>query len=419
MNLKINLKKIEQATYDFILLFFYIALFAYMPTTRQSDRIVSIVAIAVLAFGSVIKIIMSPNRMLKLDYSLIWYLAFVAFGMLSCFWSTDTLYFETYVKGYFIIIVIAVLCLGCFIEDQESVDRQMTIIVLAGVFAALRFLYYTPLDTIFSSGYYIRGDFGLLLDNGKTNYNNYTSHLCFISIIAAYYAIVRNKKWFFIPFVLLTAIVIFGGSRKNILVIPIVTFYFSFCTGSLSKKAKNLILIISFTIAAVYFLSTLDFLSPIRKTLLQMIHGLFGSNSGITVVDKSTTERIYLIERAKEVWVEHPFLGVGWDNYRFYNDLQLYAHNNYVELLSCLGLVGFLIYYSYFARKIIYVFSNMIQHKRYSEDILFLGLSAGMFMQDVGTMTMYSRARMIILLVVLLSCSVIQKRAIRIRTKSI
>lgn len=63
--------------------------------------------------------------------------------------------------------------------------------------------------------------------------------------------------------------------------------------------------------------------------------------------DASTRARFAFIQNAWDVFLEHPVLGVGQDGFRYINAFQhTYSHNNYLELLSNLGLIGALVYYA-------------------------------------------------------------------------
>ena len=50
--------------------------------------------------------------------------------------------------------------------------------------------------------------------------------------------------------------------------------------------------------------------------------------------------RFDLIIDACKVFLQHPVLGVGWNNYRYYSFSGQYAHNTYVEVLACTGILG-------------------------------------------------------------------------------
>lgn len=398
--------KIEKCIDTFAILFFFVAVFAYMPTARSGDRIVWIVAIAFLLLMAA-KNVFFHKTTVSLDSSFLWYTSLVAWGALTCFWSLYTSRFENYFQMYFLVVVLAIIALSTFMKSEKDIDRMFYLIIIAGCIAAIRFMAYTPWDTIFAEGYYSRGTFGSLLDN-VTNYNNYINHLCIICVISAFYSIVRKNKWCYLAFVFLCCVLILGGARKNLLVIPVAILIFALSTGNFIKKLKSLIIAAVIISIGTYFIMTIDLLEPVKNSLIGMFNGFIGEESGI--VDTSTYERLYLIETAKEVWGEHFLLGVGWDNFCYYNMLHLYAHNNYYELLASTGIIGFMIYYFYYIFRAGQIVTKIIIGQKKTWDILLLGVVVGLMVQEYATITFYGRERIILLLVVFLAHSLASNR---------
>lgn len=392
-----------------VLEFFFVALFAYMPSARSSDTTVWAAALLMLAIDSLFKVL--RQKYFKIDSSIVWYISILFWGFVSCLWSKDTSKDEVYLILYASVIIVGAICIGMHLNSDDDVDYIMKLIIIAGCYAGLRFSYYTPWESILSSGYYMRGTFGSLLDD-VTNYNSYTSHLCIITIIAGYYAITKKVKWCRYAFILLFAIVIFGGSRKNLLIIPLITMFFAISTGSISRRVRNVILVCAAIAVAFYALMTFDFLSQIRDTFFEMLSGLSTSQA----VDESTIERMYLINMASQVWGKHLLLGVGWDNFRYYNALGLYAHNSYFELLACLGIIGFGLYYSFYVGLIGKTIWNISHIKRNKLDILMLGVVISFLIQEYGAITVYGRERVILLLVVATAYSVSSGAKLKIVT---
>ena len=62
--------------------------------------------------------------------------------------------------------------------------------------------------------------------------------------------------------------------------------------------------------------------------------------------DNSANVRENLIVVAIDTWQTSPMWGHGLDQFRLMNSYFLYSHNNYTELLTNLGLIGFLLYYA-------------------------------------------------------------------------
>ena len=104
-------------------------------------------------------------------------------------------------------------------------------------------------------------------------------------------------------------------------------------------------------------LINVDFLYELVGHRLQTaINGLLGLGGEI---DTSTTTRATLIEKGLKWFNEKPWLGYGLDGFRImhwqdYGSIgtALYSHNNFIEMLVDLGLVGFVLYYSLY----VYIF---------------------------------------------------------------
>ena len=69
------------------------------------------------------------------------------------------------------------------------------------------------------------------------------------------------------------------------------------------------------------------------------------------MIDASTNTRINMIKYGFEMFKSNPILGVGIGNYAYYGYhiyglfAEVYSHNNYIEMLSNIGIVGFISYY--------------------------------------------------------------------------
>lgn len=79
--------------------------------------------------------------------------------------------------------------------------------------------------------------------------------------------------------------------------------------------------------------------------------------------DKSTYSRSVMIIQAKKTFLKHPLLGIGLHNFKEINVYGVYAHNNYWELLVCLGIPGFLFYYIPLFLTSIRCFFGFLGHK--------------------------------------------------------
>lgn len=388
-------KKWEEWLDQGVVLLFLIALIGYMPTARPSDRMVWIGALALLLLRTVW---LAARREVYfcMDVNLFLYVLLFVWGLLSCFWSKDIREFRTYTMVSFPVVLCAVFCLSAYIGQRIEPERFLYLLIAAGVAAGLRYCLYTDWSGL-AAGTYLRGDFGRRMDD-VTNYNTYTMIISISCVTALYCAIVQHRRAAIFPALVLFVIILLGGSRKNIVAIPLVALLFSLFVGNGAKKAKILLVLLAVLAGGVYLLQTVPALSNIRSSLEGMFNGLTGSEEA--QVDDSTEQRMYLMQRAIEVWAEHPVLGVGWHNYRYYNDARLYAHNNYAELLASLGSVGFLLYYAMFIR-VGYILCSGFMHRRvFKEDILLLGFSVNNLVIEFGSISLYFKERMILMLLI-------------------
>lgn len=387
---------------------FLIAVCAYMPSARYTDGIISLVMFIQLFCITFFRLIKSRYR-LKLDKNIKWYFIFVIYAILSCVWSVDDTQILLYMTNSFPIIFGGVVMISAYVDSEEDVDTLFQLIIWAGVYAAIRFTLYTPWKSILSTGYYIRGMFASLLDS-VTNYNSYSTHIAFISIIALYYIIIKKEKKYYFAFAIMFIMQLLSGSRKNILIIPCIALFFVFSQTNFKKVFKYVVILLMFLILSIWAFSNLEFLSLYKRVFIELLDSLFNSSTGI--IDTSTSERNYLMQTAKEVWLSSPLFGVGWENFAIYNKLNLLAHNNYLEILASLGLVGFCIYYYNYIR----IFFKTIGKKKSTcslgVDKLMQGFLLTLLIFEYGSVTMNSRERMIVVLLVFMGYSFMKKEKI-------
>jgi len=101
------------------------------------------------------------------------------------------------------------------------------------------------------------------------------------------------------------------------------------------------LIILSIIIGFISFtLFEIDHLDISKNALYERTVTVFDNS------DPSASMRKQMIEDGVEMWKEYPLLGIGLDQYRVISVYGTYSHNNYVELLVNLGLIGLLLYYS-------------------------------------------------------------------------
>ena len=133
-----------------------------------------------------------------------------------------------------------------------------------------------------------------------------------------------------------------------------------------------------------------------------MIAMLLGNTSG---ADSSSVIRFRLISWGMEWYKKKPLLGYGIDNYRavlmvYHPDYpsSYYAHNNYVELLVDVGIIGLIMYYWNYI--LMFIRGIKYRNKITNYEILFLGMLVALMVNEYGLVSYYNKYIQILLLII-------------------
>ena len=193
-------------------------------------------------------------------------------------------------------------------------------------------------------------------------------------------------------------VVIASGSRKALVSLFLGIFLF-FLVRSLRKNQQTLPLF-RFLIAlpVVAFIGYQILRLPIFSGIMKRMEGMFNIVFGGTV-EKSAMIRMSLVQLGLELFKQHPLLGVGIDNPRLYTyevvGETYYLHNNYMEILSSGGIVGFISYYWMYVKLLIsYIRRRDFDDLQYCICFVILIL---LLIMDYGMVSYYSKSTYIFL----------------------
>ncbi len=195
--------------------------------------------------------------------------------------------------------------------------------------------------------------------------------------------------------------ILLSGSKKALFAVFLFGIIFYWCkSAGITKKMKIVLISIGAVIAAYQLIMRIPLLYNIIGLRIEAMFLTFQTKSfGNT--GASTAERGDMIRYAMKFFVSSPLFGHGINTFKsMYGQITghfAYAHNNYVELLADLGMVGFLLYYSLHFKLLRRIKTmNMDLRRECAEFIAILGV---VLFFDIAMVTYYD-TRIIMLLAI-------------------
>lgn len=326
----------------------------------------------------------------------IWYLLFIAYAEVSSAWAySPTTSALKYIK---FMMVALVVCFGMtqYVDNKNDFERILTIYLCAALSIMLVELIGTPTSRWFSGyfGHYV----------SRSNANTFGFIVLFASIIAFYKAYILHKRIWYLPTALFLLGCILSSSRKAVLISVFgIMFILLFAVGR-----KHHILHFFLAIGAAAFIFALLMSN-------ETLYGTIG-NRFETLIDFANNEetkhgslqlREYYIDFAKLLFKRKPLIGQGFANFANLialetNSEQIYAHNNYWEILADLGIFGFIFYYWIYIYMIVKLLVALYKKKFTYLKLLALAMLISEFILEWGVITMYSPYHQIIIALIFL-----------------
>lgn len=192
---------------------------------------------------------------------------------------------------------------------------------------------------------------------GRWNGNDVGMKCAIFLLFALYFFDAEKNFWkrllLLSTSVLSVVLLYYTASRKAFLiVIAGVSMYYYMKHPS--KRVRNVIMIaLGVYVAYIAIMNVPELYNSIGWRL----EGMIALATGKGAADSSALLRLKYIQIGLDAFEKSPVIGYGIDNYRFINwettGHFTYSHNNFVELLVGFGLVGFTVYYFYFAKLVL------------------------------------------------------------------
>ena len=201
------------------------------------------------------------------------------------------------------------------------------------------------------------------------------------------YYVINKHRYVYLPIIgMMLLLVAVSGSKKALFALPIAIVLIIFFKYGLRRFYKT-IAVVLVLVALTPFVLQLPIFTMVNERVGIFIMQLKGND-----IDSSTAVRTQMIRSGLVWFTESPIIGVGIDNYkvlyaRTFGEYR-YAHNNYIELLVDIGVVGFLCYYSMYIYLLFKL--NRMRNQGDSPQILFMILLIQLFF-DIAAVSYLSK----------------------------
>ena len=292
---------------------------------------------------------MKKYRDFKFDKTyLIWSGLFFGICIASIFWAQSTSFAMGAIKSMLIHFVIFVLLLSS-IKNTNDIKILLAIVLAASLTNAIYLMLQNP--DILIGGTEIGAS--RLGDSDGWNSNSIGMMTAVSSLIGlSFYGKTKNRvnRLAVIAAIVFLVFVSFvTGSRKAVIIVMIgIMLYIPM--KARKRKITAFVFAVFVAIMAFYLIMNIPYFYNIVGW---RIDAFLSQYTGSGSLDGSAEHRKILISSAIDTWEQYPILGCGMNCFRIFGEIatgrEYYAHNNYVEILADLGIVGFISYYWGFA----------------------------------------------------------------------
>ena len=322
--------------------------------------------LACLIPTSLITIYMLNIKYVYFPKSYCFLILFYLFCLASYFWAKDQEASWVAVTRTLPLLIIFSILLYNYIITSNQIAFLLFTVYLAGIVLALVTIFTQPGGI---TGYFILLAIGYRIGDNINNVNLIGLAVGTSAIISIYY-LLYNKKWIhIITFPICTIVALGTGSNKAFLLLVIGTFLMIALHNTTGHSLKILYKL-TLSIALVIALSVMILQLPMFVSINKRFTGAIAAFSGVGDVNEATAERITLSKVGLEQFLKSPLIGIGVKNSGVITlqaiGTKTYLHNNYVELLAVVGIIGTLLFYATIISILIGLIKNIRLHDNLS-----------------------------------------------------
>ena len=344
-------------------------------------------------------VLISRGRIyIKFTYYHKYILAFGMFCLASSFWAQSPQLAIS--KGMDILeIFIIMMSVSICFQKENSIDS---------ILKAVMWGYYAVI--VYEIAFY-GWDYFVMVMKDSTRVsseflNSNTLGMCasFAIVINLYFLLSKKISVWTTALAFLGVVVVFASGSRKALVSLFLGIFLYLMVRSFRKNQRTLpllrfLIVLPIAVFVVYQILQL----PIFSGMMGRMEGMLNIVTGGTV-EKSAMIRFSLVQLGISLFKQHPILGIGIDNPRLFTygvtGQSFYLHNNFLEILSSGGVVGFILYYWIYVKLLF----TLIRKRDFDDPqycICFVLLILLLIM-DYGMVSYYSKSTYVFLLLFVL-----------------
>lgn len=334
--------------------------FTYIEDTLPYGQVLTFVSLALMLFtviyGHSLKLILPKSCFFTYMLSMLLYC------WLSMLWAESPSLTTIAVRGILMSsIKVYIVYVCCY--HQLSTNDFLKIMMYGGytvvIYSIMRYGWNMIMDVLAED---------VRLANSALMNTNTLGMCAAYSIVINFYYVVNEKIRISDLLSLPTAIIIAAsGSRKAILIVVagvlLITILKNFNGKNIVANSIKCLLGCAFVVIVLFVLLQL----PIFSNIMSRLSLLSTRQKNYNGIIASDIRQVYNII-GWNLFREHPFVGIGIHNASLYISMYYghpHLHNNFIELLACGGIVGFLIHYSFY----IYLFMQFWHMRKFRDEV--------------------------------------------------
>jgi len=306
------------------------------------------------------KLIAHKGKIKFINYQKKYVLIVLLFTMYTCcsyFWAYKKEATLDTLPSMIRLLIVTIFLLN---DNQNivKVERYIKILLAAALYMCMKVLIHIPSIGI---GF---GSFADITSEYTGLQRNTVGQVAAMAVLLVFYLYIRHREkkvLVLFPFYIMT--IFLSGSMKGFFIpfVGVMIYYVLILYQNGKIKKKN---IITFVMIFMVICLALGTLLRLNQTILVRVTTMFGENA----TDGSSIVRRALAQKAIKLFTMKPVFGWGLDNMPYVNmntfgldvyQMKRHAHNNYLEILANLGIIGFVLYYAKYA----FLIMNAIKEK--------------------------------------------------------